>query len=224
MINFSKKIINFYYREYKVNLSGFQDILTIITFFFISIFVFIFSIGPEKNTLSTFAIGILWTLILLSSTLSLRKFYQEDFESGNLLILHLNGFSFEFIAILKTLSHFVFVQIPFLFSIPVACVLLNISIEKMYFVLISFLIGSLILSALGSISSSMNLLNKRNYLLGSTIVMIFSIPIIIFSVGIINTNENFNSLINILFGILLIIFAINPWASAACLRIAHQNN
>ena len=35
MINFSKKIINFYYREYKVNLSGFQDILTIITFFFI---------------------------------------------------------------------------------------------------------------------------------------------------------------------------------------------
>ena len=110
----------------------------------------------QKKISSTFAIGILWTLILLV-TLSLRKFYQEDFESGNLLILHLNGFSFEFIAILKTLSHFVFVQIPFLFSIPVTCVLLNISIEKMYFVLISFLIGSLILSALGSISSSMNL-------------------------------------------------------------------
>jgi len=83
---FIKKIISFYYREFKLYLSGFQDILTNITFFFISIFIFIFSIGPEKNTLSTFGIGILWTLLLLSSTLSLRKFYQDDFENGNLLI------------------------------------------------------------------------------------------------------------------------------------------
>ncbi len=224
MINFLKKIISFYYREYKLNLSGFQDILTNITFFFISIFIFIFSIGPEKETLSLIGIGILWTLLLLSSTLSLRKFYQDDFENGNLIILHINGFSFEFIAILKTISHFIFVQIPFLISIPIASILINISIEKMYSLIISFLIGSLILSSLGSISSSMNLLNQRNYLLGSVIVMIFSIPVIVFSVGIINMNENFNSLISILFGILLIILAINPWASGACLKVALQNN
>ena len=54
--------------------------------------------------------------------------------------------------------------------------------------------------------------------------MIFSIPVIIFSVGIINFSENFNSLINILIGILLIIFAVNPWASGACMRTALQNN
>ena len=205
-------------------MSGFQDILTNITFFFISIFIFIFSIGPEKETLSLIGIGILWTLLLLSSTLSLRKFYQDDFENGNLIILHINGFSFEFIAILKTISHFIFVQIPFLISIPIASILINISIEKMYSLIISFLIGSLILSSLGSISSSMNLLNQRNYLLGSVIVMIFSIPVIVFSVGIINMNENFNSLISILFGILLIVLAINPWASGACLKIALQNS
>tara|TARA_B100002052_G_C15852105_1_gene585601 strand:- start:342 stop:1016 length:675 start_codon:yes stop_codon:yes gene_type:complete len=224
MINFIKKLFNFYYREYKLNLSGFQDIFTNITFFFISIFIFIFSIGPEKETLSLIGIGILWTLLLLSSTLSLRKFYQDDFENGNLVLLHINGFSLEFIAILKTISHFIFVQIPFLLSIPVACVLINIPIEQMLSLLISFLLGSLILSSLGSISSSMNLLNKRNYLLGSIIVMIFSIPVIIFSVGIINMDENFNSLINILIAIFMIVFAINPWASGFCLKIAVQNN
>ena len=223
-MKFLRKIINFYYREYKLNLSGFQDILTNITFFFTSIFIFIFSIGPEKETLSILGIGILWTLILLSSTLSLRKFYQDDFYNGSIVILHLNGFSYELIVILKTISHFIFVQIPFLLSIPLASIFLNISIEKIYGLLISFLIGSLILSSLGSISSSMNLLNQRNYLLGSVMVMIFSIPVIIFSIGIINANENFNSLINILIGILLIIFAINPWASGACLKVAIQNN
>ncbi len=224
MINFIKKIIFFYYREYKINLSGFQDILTNITFFFISIFVFIFSIGPDNQTLSILGVGILWTLLLLSSTLSLRKFYQNDFDNSNLIILHLNGLSYELIAILKTISHFIFVQIPFLISIPIASILLDIPFEKIYSLLISFLIGSLILSSLGSISSSMNLLNNRNYLLGSIIVMIFSIPVIIFSVGIINTDENFDSLIRILFGILLIVFAINPWASGICIKLAIENN
>ena len=219
-----KKIISFFYREYKLNLSGFQDILTNITFFFISIFIFIFSVGPEKETLSIFGISILWTLLLLSSTLSLRKFYQDDFENGNLIILHLNGFSLELIVILKTFSHFIFVQIPFLFSIPIASILLNIRNEQMYELITSFFIGSIILSCLGSISSSMNLLNQRNYLLGSVIVMIFSIPVIIFSVGIINTQENFNSLISILVSILMISFAINPWASGACLKLAVQNS
>ena len=52
IIKFFNKIIFFYYREYKLNLSGFQDILTNIIFFFISIFIFIFSIGPDKETIS----------------------------------------------------------------------------------------------------------------------------------------------------------------------------
>ena len=219
-----KKILNFFYREYKLNLSGFQDILTNITFFFISIFIFIFAIGSDKETLSLLGVGLLWTLLLLSSTLSLRKFYQEDFENGSLAQLNINGFSLELIAILKTISHFIFVQIPFLFSIPIASILINISFDKIFSLILSFLIGSLILSCLGSISSSMNLLNQRNYLLGSVIVMIFSIPVIIFSVGIINSDANFNSLVGILTGILLIILAINPWASGFCIKLALQNN
>ena len=218
------KIISFYYREYKLNLSGFQDILTNIIFFFVSIFIFIFSIGPDKETISSIGIGIVWTLLLLSSTLSLRKFYQDDFENGNLLIMHLNGLSFGFIAILKTFSHFIFVQIPFLLSIPIACILLNIETDKLIYLFSSFAIGSFILSCLGSISSSMNLMNQRNFLLGSVIVMIFSVPIIIFSMGIANLEENFNSLISILFGILLIVFAINPWASGLCLKLSLENN
>ena len=55
-------------------------------------------------------------------------------------------------------------------------------------------------------------------------VIIFSIPVIIFSVSLINDHENFNSLLNILFGILLIAFAINPWASGACIKLAVENN
>ena len=54
--------------------------------------------------------------------------------------------------------------------------------------------------------------------------MTFGIPVIIFSMAIINIDDNFDSLFNILIGILLIIFAINPWASGAFLRLAIENN
>ena len=58
MFIFFKKILYFFYREFKVNLSGFHDILTNITFFFISIFIFIFSIGPQDKILSVMGVSI----------------------------------------------------------------------------------------------------------------------------------------------------------------------
>ena len=105
-------------------------------------------------------------IIIVELNIIFKEFYQDDFENGNLLIMHLNGLSFGFIAILKTFSHFMFVQVPFLLSIPIACILLNIANDKLFYLFASFSIGSLILSCLGSISSSMNLMNQRKLSFG----------------------------------------------------------
>jgi len=218
------KIKNFFIKEYQISIKNLSDLFTNITFFFLAIFIFIFSIGPEKEVLNTSGIGILWALLLLSSTLSLKKYYHEDFNNGSLIIMHMGGLSYELIVILKILSHFIFVQLPFLITIPIASILVNLPYSKITLLLLSFLIGSLIISCLGSIAASMNLLNKRNFNLGSLIVMVFSIPVIIFSVGLINSQENTFSLVYILLAILLIFFSISPWTSAACIRLALANN
>ena len=140
------------------------------------------------------------------------------------MLIHMGGLSYELIVILKIFSHFIFVQLPFLIIIPLASLFVNLSYDKLILLLLSFFIGSLILSCLGSISAAMNLLNKRNFSLGSLIVMIFSIPTIIFSLGLVNADDNFSYYINILIGILLIFFAISPWASAQCIKLALANN
>ena len=211
------------WREYKISIKNINDLLTILLFFFLSIFVFIFAIGSDNNTLNSIGVGILWSLLLLSSTMSLKRYYQSDFENGSLIIIHMSGLSYEIISLFKIISHFVFVQIPFLISIPIASILINLSIQKTLMFMLSFFIGSLALSCLGSISSSMNLLNKTNFFLGSIIVMIFSIPIIIFSVSLINSQESFFPLLNILTGILFIFFAISPWITGLCIRLALEN-
>ena len=218
-----KKILYFFVREFKISFNNLNDLFSNVLFFFLAIFVFVFAIGPDKQALNMFGIGIIWSLLLLSSTLSLRRFFQDDFNNDALIVIHMGGLSYELIVILKIISHFIFIKVPFLIAIPIASTLVHIDYNKIILLLISFIIGSLILSCLGSISAAMNLLNQRNFTLGSLIVMIFSIPMIIFSVGVVNTEENIFPLINILIGLLLIFFAISPWTSAACIRLALSN-
>ena len=218
-----KKMYLFLKRESKLFYSNIVDLFSNILFFFLSVFVFIFALGTDEQLLKTIGIGIIWSLLLLSSTLSLRRFYEEDFKIQILPIIHMGGMSYELIVFLKILSHFIFVQMPFLVSLPIVSVFFDLPIYEVYNLILTFIIGSLILSCLGSISASMNLLNKTNFSIGSVIVLLFSIPLIIFSVGINNSDSDFNSLLSLLFGIALIFLGIAPWSSAACIRLALRN-
>ena len=222
-MNILKKIIVIFKRESKLFYNNIVDLLSNILFFVLSIFVFIFALGTDEQLLKTIGVGIIWSLLLLSSTLSLRKFYEDDFKNGILTIINMGGISYELLVFLKIFSHFVFVQMPFIISIPIAGTLFNLPANDIYNLILTFLIGSLILSCLGSISASMNLLNKTNFSIGSIIVLLFSIPLIIFSVGINNADDNFNALINLLIGIALIFLGISPWASAAFIKLALRN-
>ena len=113
-----KKIFLFFKRESKLFYNNIVDIFTNILFFFLSIFVFIFALGTDEPLLKTVGVGIIWSLLLLSSTLSLKKFYDDDFNNGILILIHMRGISFELIAFLKIISHFIYLQIPFLVTIP----------------------------------------------------------------------------------------------------------
>ena len=222
-MNILKKILIFFIRESKLFYNNIVDLFSNILFFFLSVFVFIFALGTDEQLLKTIGVGIIWSLLLLSSTLSLRKFYEDDFKNGILTIIHMGGMSYELIVFLKIFSHFIFVQVPFLVSLPVVGILFNLAINEIYNLVLTFIIGSLILSCLGSISASMNLLNKTNFSIGSIIVLLFSIPLIIFSVGINSVDNDTNSLINMLIGIALIFLGISPWSSAACIKLALKN-
>ncbi len=218
-----RKIYFFFKRELKLFFNNIVDLFSNILFFFLSIFVFIFALGTEEQLLKTTGVGIIWSLLLLSSTLSIRRVYENDFKNGTLIIIHMSGMSYELIAFLKIISHFLFLQMPFLISIPLASIFFNLNINELYILILTFIIASLIFSCLVSISASMNLLNDSNFSIGSIIVILFSIPVIIFSVGANNNDNEYTSLINLLFGIALIFVGISPWSSAACIRLALKN-
>ena len=186
--------------------------------------IFVFAIGPKTEIFDEISIGIVWTLILLSNTLSIKNFFQDNFDDNSISLLHMGGLSFEIIAFLKIIILWFFLQIPFFIIIPIAGILLGIEIVNLKNILLSFLIGSPIITCITAISGSMNLLNKKNFAVGSLIIMIFSIPVIIFGVNIINVPKDIiDAQINILLGMMFIFLSISPWICAACIKIGLQN-
>ena len=217
-------ILSIFLREYLLTFRNFYDVITMIVFFILGILIFVFAIGPNEEIYSQIGVGIIWTLLLLSTNLSIKKLFQDDFNDGNLILLYISGLSFELVVIIKMITNWLFFQLPFFIVIPIACLILNVDIDKILLLIMTFLIGSPILTALSSISSSMNLLNDKNFAIGSVIVMLLSIPVIIFSVNIIeSTPQLVLPQLNILLGILMLLLAITPWISASCIKIAIRN-
>ena len=211
-------------RQFQVTFRNFSDVVSILIFFLLAIIIFVFSVGSNNEIFNDIGIGIIWTLILLSNTLSLKKFFQNDFDSNNIIIFHMGGLSYEMIVIIKIITIWIFFQIPFFIVIPIAGILLNIDYINIKMIFLSFLIGSPTITCISSISSSMNLLNKKNFTIGSLIIMIFSIPIIIFAVNLTSVPlEIAYAQIKILLGIMLFFLSITPWVSAACIKIGLQN-
>ena len=101
-----KKIFFFFKRELNLFYSNIADLFSNILFFFLSIFIFVFALGADEQLLRNVGMGIIWSLLLLSSTLSLRKFYEDDFNNSVIKIIHMGGISYELIVFLKIMSHF----------------------------------------------------------------------------------------------------------------------
>jgi heme exporter protein B len=210
-------------RELRITYRNFSDILSIFLFFLMGLMIFVFSIGANNDIFNQIGIGIIWTLILLTNNLTLRKFYQDDFNDGSLIIFHLSGLSYELIVLIKIIVNWLVVQVPFFILIPISGFLLNIELFNIKIIFISFLLGSPIITCISSISGSMNLLNKKNFAIGSLIIMILSIPVIIFSVGLSNASEELiGAQINILMGIMFLFLAITPWVCSTCIKLAIQ--
>ena len=211
-------------REFLVTFRNFYEILSIFLFFLLGVMIFVFSVGTDNEIFKQIGIGIIWTIILLSNNLSIRKFYQDDFNDNSLILFHMGGLSYEIIVLIKIIIIWSLIQLPFLIIIPVACLLLNIEIFNLTMIFLSFLIGSPIITCIASISGSMNLLNKKNFAIGSLIIMTLSIPVIIFSVSLSHaSSELISPQIKILLGIMFLFLAITPWISAACIKLSFQN-
>ena len=84
IINFIKSVYCILNRDIKLQMRNLSDITSIIFFFIIIILIFIFSIGPDEKQLSIIGASILWSVLILSTSISINKSLVDDYRELDL--------------------------------------------------------------------------------------------------------------------------------------------
>ena len=122
-----KNFKNLLYREFIISFQNTKSLYSYCTFFFTSILLFVFAIGPDILILSTIYKPILWMITIFSIILISESFVFEDFLDGSLSELQFLGYSEEVIFLSKSLVMFLSLVIPNIILIAISSIVFNIS-------------------------------------------------------------------------------------------------
>ncbi len=210
-------------RDLRLALRGGIGSLVAMVFFVIAATLFPLGVGPESALLERIAPGVLWVCALLATMLSLGRMFQDDYDDGSLEVIALGPLPLEMVVLAKILAHWLTTGLPLIIAAPALAILLNMSTQGFAVLIISLLLGTPILSLIGSVGAALTVGLKRDGVLISLLVLPLYVPVLIFAVGavegaIFGLGAQANLLI--LAGGFLFFLVLTPWASAAALRMA----
>jgi len=200
-----------------------NDIANPFMFFFIVVSLFPIGIGPDADKLREIAPGVIWIAALLSSMLSMDSLYRADFEDGSLEQLLLSPNPLFFLVLAKNISHWLVSGLPVILVSPILAYMLNLPSEAYAVLVLSLLIGTPIISLLGSIAVALTVgLGSRGLIL-AVITLPMSVPVLIF--GTLAVQSQLNGInpigyLALLFAMFAAALSLAPLASAAALRIS----
>jgi heme exporter protein B len=200
-----------------------NDIANPFMFFFIVVSLFPIGIGPDADKLREIAPGVIWIAALLSSMLSMDSLYRADFEDGSLEQLLLSPNPLFFLVLAKNISHWLVSGLPVILVSPVLAYMLNLPSNAYAVLVLSLLIGTPIISLLGSIAVALTVgLGSRGLIL-AVITLPMSVPVLIF--GTLAVQSQLNGInpigyLALLFAMFAAALSLAPLASAAALRIS----
>lgn len=192
-------------------------------FFVVALALFPIGVGPEPQTLRAIAPGLVWVCALLSSMSSAAQLYASDHADGTLEQLMLSGHPSWLVALARASSHWVLAGLPLVVGAPLAGAMFDLPAESIGMLTLSLLLGTPILSLLGSVGAALALGLRSAGVLVILIVLPLSVPALIFGTGAVASIEVGQSAAGhcSMLGALLILTALAaPLAGGAALRIA----
>ena len=200
-----------------------SDVLTTLFFFVIVATLFPLGVGPEAALLRTMAPGILWVAALLASMLALGRLFALDYEDGTLEQMLLAAEPLTVIVIGKVIAHWLVSGLPLVLLAPLLAVQFDLPPESIAVLFFSLLIGTPVLSLIGSIGAALTLGVRGGGVLVSLLVLPLYIPVLIFGAGAVGAQASglgSSAHLLLLGGVLAGAAALAPWATAASLRVS----
>ena len=200
-----------------------NDVLNPFMFFLIVATMFPIGISPDPDRLGEIAAGVLWISALLASLLAMDNLYRADYEDGSLEQLLLSPHPLYYLVLAKTLSHWLVSGLPVVLVSPLIAYMLNLPDAAYSIIFITLLIGTPVLSLLGSIGVALTVSLGSRGLILAVITLPMSAPVLI--AGTLTVQETLNGAslggyLAVMGAMFVGALTLAPMASAAALRIS----
>ncbi len=191
----------FYYEFIKINdPKNFWNPLTFLLTFFSLLLV---SFEPSK-IIAFQNFNLFWIVFLFIVNLNFSLFLKDDYEDGTIDLIKLSPISFEWVLIIKFLSHWLRLMGPlFLFLISLGFII-GTSFENYMQFLLCLLMSSLFLCAITAFISMLSLGGRSSSYMSPLLSLPLNIPLLIIN----NINMSFILKISFLGGFLSLIFPL----------------
>lgn len=200
-----------------------NDLFNPFMFFVLVATLFPIGISPEPEALGEISAGVLWISALLASLLAMDNLFRADFEDGSLELLMLSPHPLYFLVLAKNIAHWLVSGLPIVLVSPLIAYMLNFPEGAYSTLVLTLLLGTPVLSLLGSIGVALTVgLGSRGLIL-AVITLPMSVPVLI--AGTLTVSQtlegaSLSGYLAIMGAMLVAALALAPLASAAALRIS----
>ncbi len=199
------------------------ELLFPVIFLLVVVSLFPLGIGPSMELLSRIAPGVIWIAALLATVISLDGLFRSDFEDGSLEQFVISGHPLTLIALAKILTHWLVAGLPIVLLSPLLAVWMNLPEGTLGVLLATLIIGTPILSLVGSIGVGLTISLKRGGQLLSLLVFPLYVPILIVATAAVMAAADslpYTQFLGLLFAGLITSLTLAPFATAAALKIS----
>lgn len=198
-------------------------LLNPLTFYAVVIALMPLGLGPERQVLADFAPGLLWIAALLASLLSAETLLRSDYDDGSLEQIVASGGSVYLGALGYVISHWLITGLPLMLLVPLFSQLLSMPTEGVLALVASIGVGTLLLSALGTLGAALTVALRRGGMLISLLLLPLEVPVLILGAGLVEraiSGLAIQGLLSILIGLAVLAVTLVPIAIAASIRIS----
>ena len=199
------------------------DVLTTLFFFIIVVSLFPLGVSPEMAMLREIAPGVIWVAALLASMLSLGRLFSDDYQDGSLEQILLLPQPLSVLVLAKVLAHWLVSGVPLVLLSPLLGMQLGLDGDAIVLMMLTLLLGTPVLSLIGSVGAALTLGVRGGGVLVSLLVLPLYIPVLIFGTGAVDAATSgmaFEGHLSLLGAFLVLAALLTPLATAAALRIS----
>jgi len=199
------------------------DVLTTLFFFIIVVSLFPLGVSPEMAVLREIAPGVIWVAALLASMLSLGRLFSDDFQDGTLEQMLLLPQPLSVLVLAKVKAHWLVSGLPLVLLSPLLGMQLGLEGDAIMLLMVTLLLGTPVLSMIGSVGAALTLGVRGGGVLVSLLVLPLYIPVLIFGTGAVDaavSGMEYDGHLSLLGAFLVLAALLTPLATAAALRIS----